>query len=48
VIGDYSIYADRQVWFSIIGNSSRTEEALRFLHFLLGRETPEKEAPGSM
>ena len=48
VIGDYSIYADRQVWFSIIGNSSRTEEALRFLHFLLGGETPEKEAPGSM
>ena len=39
VIGNYEIYGDgRQVWFSVIGNSARTEEAVRFLHFLLGKE----------
>ena len=38
VIGNYDIYApDRQVWFSIIGNSGRTEESIQFLRFLLGK-----------
>lgn len=37
VIGQYDIYdADTQVWFSVIGNTSRREEAARFLRFLLG------------
>ncbi len=40
VLGRFPIYADRQVWFSIIGNTSRTEEALGFLHFLLGEKAP--------
>ncbi len=38
VLDQYQIYYDRPVWFSIISNSSRTEEAVRFLHFLLGEE----------
>lgn len=38
VIGNYSIYADTPVWFSIIANAPHTEEAVRFLHFLLGEE----------
>ena len=41
VIGRYDIYADHsQVWFSIIGNTPRSEEAVRFLHFLLAEEEP--------
>ena len=37
VIGNYDIYApDRQVWFSIVGNSGRAEESIQFLRFLLG------------
>ena len=36
VIGNYDIYAQgRQVWFSVLGNSRRTEEAAQFLRFLL-------------
>ena len=43
VIGNYDIYGkDRQVWFSVIGNSGRTQEAARFLHFLLGEEIGQK------
>lgn len=43
VLGRYGIYDDdRPVWFSIIGNSSRTEEAVRLLHFLLGEQDQEK------
>ncbi len=34
----YQIYYDRPVWFSVIANSSHTEEAMRFLHFLLGED----------
>ncbi len=34
----YDLYYDRPIWFSIIGNSSHTEEAIRFLHFLLGED----------
>lgn len=38
VIGNYDIYApDRQVWFSIVGNSGRAEESIQFLRFLLGK-----------
>ncbi len=38
VLGNYDIYADRQVWFSLIGNASHVEEAMNFLHFLLGED----------
>ena len=38
VLGNYSIYDDEPVWFSVIGNSPRTEEAMRFLRFLLAEE----------
>lgn len=39
VLRNYDIYAeDKPVWFSVIGNSDRTEEAARFLRFLLGQE----------
>ena len=42
VLGQYTIYDEgRQIWFSIIGNSRRTEETVRFLHFLLGETTQE-------
>ena len=37
VIGQYPIYADAEVWFGLIGNAPHTEEAMRFLHFLLGK-----------
>ena len=36
VIGNYDIYEEgRQVWFSVLGNSRRIEEAAQFLRFLL-------------
>lgn len=38
VIGNYDIYGEEQVWFSMIGNSTRIEETARLLHFLLGEE----------
>ena len=44
VIGNYSIYGDEPVWFSIIGNSSRTEEAVQFMRFLLAEENPVSES----
>ncbi len=41
VIGKYSIYADRQVWFSLLANSDHTEECRQFLKFLLTEESGE-------
>lgn len=38
VLGQYHIYGGTQVWFSIIGNAPHPEEAVRFLHFLLGED----------
>ena len=39
VIGKYDIYGDNsQVWFSVIGNTPRSDEAVRFLRFLLAEE----------
>lgn len=38
VIDKYRIYADRQVWFSVIGNAPHVEETMNLLHFLLGED----------
>ncbi len=39
----FQIYYDRPVWFSIIANSSHKDEAIRFLHYLLGEDISGKE-----
>ena len=44
VIGGYPIYAaGSQVWVSLVGNTSRSEEAMRFLRFLLAQEESSTE-----